>query len=179
MAGSTTWLDKIAQVVDAFLPSPTHAPTPIPASVLPDTLPQPELPSPNPEIGISGGTVVINGVVLPELVMHQLKRLGLPLHWYNHGELMEAVDACRVDCSLVDDDEGQNFHDRIQLSHMEVEARKERRAGPENCEVTGCSAAAVVETGGFAERVKLDRLRRLYGTLSVQDPIQAAAPAAG
>lgn len=51
------------------------------------------------------GAVVVNGVTLPQNVINQLQQLGLPLSWYNNGELEDAVIACAFDGNLIDEDD--------------------------------------------------------------------------
>lgn len=70
---------------------------------------------------ISEGAAVINGVALPLRVIQELKRLGVPLAWYTHGELAQAVDACAFDAQLIDDPDGVNFRDKMVLTDREKE----------------------------------------------------------
>jgi hypothetical protein len=70
---------------------------------------------------------VVNGVFLPQHVIEELRRLGLPLGWYNAGELEDAVIACAFDETLIDDDEGANFHDMLSLTNEEKLAHDRKR----------------------------------------------------
>lgn len=65
------------------------------------------------------GAIIVNGVEIPRNVAEQLRRLGLPLSWYNQGELEDAVEACAYDCTLVDDAAGTDFRDMLHLSDDE------------------------------------------------------------
>lgn len=67
----------------------------------------------------NGNDVVINGVVLPNHVVLELQRLGRALEWYNAGELQSAVIACAVDRTLIDDPNGVNFIDKLELTDEE------------------------------------------------------------
>ena len=67
----------------------------------------------------NGSDVVINGVVLPNHVVLELQRLGRALEWYNTGELHSAVLACAVDRKLIDDPNGVNFMDQLELTDEE------------------------------------------------------------
>lgn len=68
---------------------------------------------------ICEGDVTINGVPLPHGVIIELRKLGLPLAWYTHGQLQEAVEACAVDCQLIDDPDGMNLRDQMKLTDDE------------------------------------------------------------
>ena len=70
------------------------------------------------------GAAVINGVVLPQRVLEELRRLGTALSWYSAGELEDAVEACAVDGQLIDDPMGMNFRDRLSLSEAEKAKRE-------------------------------------------------------
>jgi hypothetical protein len=63
----------------------------------------------------------INGIVLPQNVINQLRLLGLPIEWYTAGELQDAVIACSADATLIDDVNGDNFRDRLRLDADEKE----------------------------------------------------------
>ncbi len=63
--------------------------------------------------------IIVNGVVLSQVAADQLRRLGLPLEWYTAGELEDAEQACAADATLIDDDEGHNFSDRLHLDYNE------------------------------------------------------------
>ncbi len=67
----------------------------------------------------NGSDVVINGIVLPNHVVLELQRLGRALEWYNSGELHSAVLACAVDRKLIDDPNGVNFMDQLELTDEE------------------------------------------------------------
>ncbi len=67
----------------------------------------------------NGNNVVVNGVVLPNHVVMELQRLGRALEWYNSGELHSAVLACAVDRKLIDDPNGVNFMDQLELTDEE------------------------------------------------------------
>lgn len=67
------------------------------------------------------GEVEINGVPLPHAVIIELRKLGIPLSYYTHGQLQEAVEACAVDCNLIDDPNGGNFQDKLHLTADEIE----------------------------------------------------------
>ena len=58
---------------------------------------------------------VVNGIVLPDRVAAELRRLGIALSWYTSGELEDAVAACSIDGQLIDDIDGINFHDKLAL----------------------------------------------------------------
>ena len=75
----------------------------------------------------SDGSVIVNGVRLPAIVVHQLEALGMPLEAYSPGELEDAVVAIEDDGTLLEDDEGQTFEDRLHLSDEEKRLRAERR----------------------------------------------------
>jgi len=68
------------------------------------------------------GSAMVNGVVLPRLVLEQLQKLGISLAWYSEYELGAAVRACAVDCTLIDDPDGNNFLDNLELDAHEIAA---------------------------------------------------------
>lgn len=70
----------------------------------------------------------IKGVELPARVIEQLRLLGMPLSWYNAGELEDAVEACSFDGVLIDDPSGVNFRDKLRLCDDEKEKRIERNS---------------------------------------------------
>ncbi len=92
--------------------------------------------------------ITVGAVALPRLVAEQLRRLGVPLAAYSHGELQDAVEGCAVDCNLLDDDEGVNFTDRLRLTPFEREAR-----------ITRTEPCAVSEVGPHASYVRAERVR--------------------
>lgn len=61
----------------------------------------------------------INGVPIPAAVAEELRQLGIPLSWYNQGELMDAVLAYLVDAHVIDDHDGVSFRDKLRYDHME------------------------------------------------------------
>jgi hypothetical protein len=61
----------------------------------------------------ANGSIVVNGVVLPQAVADQLRMLGLSLSWYSAGELQAAVQDCVVDENLIKDPNGLNFMDDL------------------------------------------------------------------
>jgi len=65
------------------------------------------------------GSIVLNSVVLPKLVADQIRRLGYDLLSYNEGQLEAATLGCAVDCNLIDDPDGVNFFDDLQLDERE------------------------------------------------------------
>lgn len=116
---------------------------------------------------IAPGAVVINGIALPQTVIDQLRLLGLPLSWYNAGELRDAVDACAIDCTLIDDDEGIGFEDKLHLSDDERAARAARAA--DGLRITELAAFGVVRDTQEALSDKLASMREFaqsfgYGT---------------
>jgi hypothetical protein len=69
----------------------------------------------------------VNGIVLPQNVINQLRLLGLPIEAYTAGELQDAVLACSADATLVDDHEGIGLRDKLRLDGSEKEERRLRR----------------------------------------------------
>jgi len=74
----------------------------------------------------------INGVDLPANVVQQLEMLGLELAWYTKHELESSVRSCAVDNKLVDDPNGINFADKIELTHEEKTFRERLEQEREN-----------------------------------------------
>jgi hypothetical protein len=68
---------------------------------------------------IMDGDAMINGVALPQRVIEELRRQGIPLSWYTPGELEDALEACSFDSQLIDDVNGVNFHDKLTLTKAE------------------------------------------------------------
>ena len=66
----------------------------------------------------------INGVELPRNVVLELQKLGLALEWYTKYELESSVRACAVDNRLIDDPQGMNFADRLELTQDEITFRE-------------------------------------------------------
>lgn len=67
----------------------------------------------------TNGPIVVNGITLSEVTVRQLRQLGLPLDWYTSDELEDAVKACAVDATLVDDPHGHTFQDKLSLEAHE------------------------------------------------------------
>lgn len=115
----------------------------------------------------NGNEVVVNGVPLPNHVVLELQRLGRALEWYNAGELKSAVLACAVDRKLIDDPNGANFIDQLELTDEEkrkaegnVHNLDEHRESKEKDE---CESEHKSEKGGiwgFCKRLKEGRIRR-------------------
>ncbi len=78
----------------------------------------PQVDPASPEIG-RDGSAIIKGVELPSHVTDELRRQGIPLGWYNAGELQDAVLACAYDRTLIDDSNGIHFRDQLSLSDRE------------------------------------------------------------
>jgi hypothetical protein len=74
----------------------------------------------------------VNGVDLPRNVVLELQRLGLALEWYTQHELESSVRACAVDNKLIDDPNGINFADKIELTHEEKTFRERLEQEREN-----------------------------------------------
>ena len=72
-------------------------------------------------------SAVINGVELPAHVIWELRKQGIPLSWYNAGELKDAVIACSYDHKLIDDPEGIGFRDKL-VETAEERLKKARKA---------------------------------------------------
>ena len=71
-----------------------------------------------------GMSIVVNGVSLSRNTAEQLRQLGMSLEWYTAGELEDIELACAVDGILVDDELGDNLHDKLHLDADEKEARR-------------------------------------------------------
>jgi hypothetical protein len=79
---------------------------------------------------IFDGEIIINGVTLSQRVIEELRHLGIPLSWYNNGELLDAVNACHIDGQLIDDDRGINFRDMLTLTPRETLLRDKCKGTP-------------------------------------------------
>ncbi len=109
----------------------------------------------------NGNDVVVNGVPLPNHVVLELQRLGRALEWYNAGELHSAVLACAVDRKLIDDPNGVNFIDQLELTDAEKRKAEHRVHNIEEHEED--KAKEERKSGGiwgFCKRLKESRLRR-------------------
>jgi hypothetical protein len=71
-----------------------------------------------------GMAITVNGVSLSRSTAEQLRALGMPLEWYTAGELEDIELACSLDGNLIDDQFGDNLHDKLYLDADEKEARK-------------------------------------------------------
>lgn len=76
---------------------------------------------------VFGKYTEVDGVSLPDNVLDELRRLGLPLSFFNRGELEDAVIACAVDSELADDENGINFRDKLTLTRRESLLQKSSR----------------------------------------------------
>jgi len=85
-----------------------------------------------PHQGCSDGSdVYINGIRLPDSVVEELRMIGLPLSWYNKGELEDAVLACKYDNHLIDDEDGVTLRDKMTLTYEEkLTADRKRKKKP-------------------------------------------------
>jgi hypothetical protein len=72
----------------------------------------------------TGNNIEINNIVLPPNVVRELQRLGRAMESYTRGELESAVIATHMDGNLIDDPNGVNFYDQLELT----EAEKKKRA---------------------------------------------------
>lgn len=79
------------------------------------------------------GSITISGVVIPKLVADQLKKLGTSLAFFNTGQLKAAIDGCAIDCTLIDDPNGDSFFDGLELdaSEMNKDAVTQKDETPE------------------------------------------------
>lgn len=76
------------------------------------------------------GDVVVNGVNIPLQVLEQLRQAGITaVSWLSSSELQDAVQACKLDGTLIDDPQGNpmSLRDRMQLTHEEQQTRRPRR----------------------------------------------------
>lgn len=164
---SESFFEKLSHSVRGMLgieqTEPIH-----PAHPLPSTDPPPIATT-----AIKSGTVVINGVELPELVVMQLKMLGVPLANYNGSELKDAVNACAVDCTLIDDDDGLDFRDKLTLNDDE----REGRSTLGKVKVLSMENFGVSEYGGaFTNRLRMERIREFAHGLTGPSGPQFALP---
>ena len=74
----------------------------------------------------------VNGVELPRNVVLELQKLGLSLSWYTKDQLERSVLACAVDNKLVDDPQGVNFDDKLELTNEEISFRERLEKEREN-----------------------------------------------
>ncbi len=83
---------------------------------------------PPPIFHATDGSVEINGVTLPAHVAEELRRIGMPLAWYNRGELADAIEHCSYDRTLIDDEHGVHFRDQLHLDSDErIRKHRHRR----------------------------------------------------
>ena len=68
-----------------------------------------------------------NIINIPLNVLEELQRTGIPIGWYNHGELQDAILACSYDGTLIDDEEGETFRDRLVLTQEEKIQRERKK----------------------------------------------------
>jgi hypothetical protein len=109
----------------------------------------------------SDGSLEINGVRLPAYVVEELNRLGVSLSAYSTGELEAAVQACAFDRKLIDDPNGLNFMDELELTNSEERAK----TGDETTISPLYSAPAV----SFCDKLKQERENKLYGNVENDD----------
>jgi hypothetical protein len=93
-------------------------------------------------LACDGGGAEIKGVDIPKNVLDQLKRLGFPLFSYSRGQLEEAVQACAFDGNLIDDPDGEDFEDMLELTEDEKETRHSFRDDMERARAKKYSHAA-------------------------------------
>ena len=74
----------------------------------------------------------VNGVELPRNVVLELNKLGMSLSWYTKDQLERSVRACAVDCKLIDDPQGVNFDDKLELTNEEISFRERLEKEREN-----------------------------------------------
>lgn len=86
------------------------------------------------------GPAIAGEMDLPPYLLEELRLLGLPLASYTRGELESARIACAVDGKLIDDPDGFNFLDKLQMTYAEREARR-RKTEPLDEEITISAAA--------------------------------------
>ena len=121
-------------------------------------------------------SVTVNGVVVPKLVAEQLKNAGIAIAFLSAGQLEAAIQACAVDCKLIDDPNGTNFFDDLELdaADLEPEHTKEeeqsleedelnRRAfvkpgqGNVFAELSEVNGSMYASAGGFRQKIKEER----------------------
>lgn len=110
------------------------APDNVPDDNDPDISDDTVAPSPHKRLAFISNTTgtsikdgLINGVVLSRTAIDQLRTLGLPLEWYTAGELEDIQMACSVDATLIDDEFGDNLHDKLYLDSDEKEERRNNK----------------------------------------------------
>lgn len=75
----------------------------------------------------------INNVVVPDYVLEELRKTGIPANWYNSGELWDAILACGYDRNLIDDEEGETFQDRLHFTEQEKLERARKKKSLRLC----------------------------------------------
>ncbi|MEZ5691317.1 MAG: hypothetical protein R3D71_06605 [Rickettsiales bacterium] len=76
----------------------------------------------------NGSDITVNGVLLPHHLVRELQKLGRALEWYHKGELEKAVIATAVDRNLIDDPDGHNFNDKLELTDSEKNEKKRKKS---------------------------------------------------
>ena len=69
----------------------------------------------------ANGTVIVNGIALPQSVIDQLRRFGFNPEWCTPSELLAAEQDALIDGVVFDDPNGDNFLDKLELSEDEKE----------------------------------------------------------
>lgn len=115
----------------------------------------------------STSSIVVNGVVIPKLVADQLQKLGVSLSFYSEHELNAAIQACAIDCTLIDDNNATDFYDALELDEQERATQNgtdpfdphKRHALPVP-HVCGPCSDDEHEKPGFCERLEAEREKK-------------------
>ncbi len=77
--------------------------------------------------------IVVDGLVVPQHVIIELKKNNLSVHNFNKGELEDIIKACAVDGNLVDDHEGGTLRDKMVLTESERRQQRNKKSWVERC----------------------------------------------
>ncbi len=93
----------------------------------------PETEQDNKNLKMHPGDVIVDGMVVPQHVIFELKKNNLSVDNFSKGELEDIIIACSKDGALVDDHEGGTLRDKMLLTETERSRQRNKKSWVERC----------------------------------------------
>jgi len=118
------------------------------------TVDKPAEQPPDKEFRIGDDSLIVKDIAIPKLVADQMSKLGIPLSWYTHGDITAAIQACALDCTLVEDYNSDSFLDSLELTDEE---RAEQGINGDRPKYAFTACKYSVDERSFCERIENER----------------------
>jgi len=124
-----------------------------------------------------GEGIVVSGVELSPLVAEQLARLGLSLNAYTKWQLEAAQRACAFDCNLIDDPNGLDFEDQLELTDAEKNKNRDDGDTPDENDDDDLWQLKMLKQGhgkstgdyGHRDRIRWQRVRQKQALAAAEE----------